>query len=81
MERLDENPDLARAWASHLAKGVQTARMISEIRTLRTVSERLDAWLGEHGRLPERGRWQEVAGELEVSREALYREFARRREL
>jgi len=28
---------------------------------------------------PEKGRWQEVASELGVTREALYRELARRR--
>lgn len=29
--------------------------------------------------LPDRGRWQDVAAELGVTREALYRELARRR--
>jgi hypothetical protein len=43
------------------------------------VAERLDAWLGAEGGLPDRGRWQELAEELGVTREALYRELARRR--
>jgi DNA-binding phage protein len=30
--------------------------------------------------LPDKGRWQDVASELGVSREALYRELARRRD-
>jgi hypothetical protein len=42
-------------------------------------ADRLDAWLEEGNRTPERGRWQEVAAELGVSREALYRELALRR--
>ena len=43
------------------------------------LQDRLDAWLEEGNRLPEKGRWQEVAGELGVTREALYRELSRRR--
>jgi hypothetical protein len=54
--------------------------MRSEIRTLRTVAERLDAWLGVIGTLPERGSWTALAAELGVSREALYREMRRRRQ-
>jgi CRP/FNR family transcriptional regulator, dissimilatory nitrate respiration regulator len=76
---LTQNPDLAEAWAAHLARSVQSARMLSEIRTLRTVAERVDAWVGEGGVLPARGHWQELASELGVTREALYRELARRR--
>ncbi|MEX0365329.1 MAG: Crp/Fnr family transcriptional regulator [Ruegeria sp.] len=70
---------LAEAWASHLAHSVQRARMQSEIRSLKTVAERLDAWMAEYGTLPEKGQWQGLANELSVSREALYRELARRR--
>jgi len=43
------------------------------------VADRLDAWFGEGNALPERGRWQEVAAELGITREALYRELSRRR--
>ncbi len=43
------------------------------------VADRLDAWLCEGHLLPNKGRWQDVASELGVSREALYRELARRR--
>ncbi|MDE3027922.1 MAG: Crp/Fnr family transcriptional regulator [Paracoccaceae bacterium] len=76
---LAADPALAESWAAHLARSVQTARMRAEIRTLRTVAERLDAWLGEGHALPEKGRWQDTAAELGVTREALYRELARRR--
>lgn len=76
---LASDRNLAEAWERRLAHLVQEARMKSEIRTLRTVAERLDAWLsGNDGALPPKGRWQELASELGVSREALYRELARR---
>lgn len=70
---------LAEAWAAHLARSVQAARLRAEIRTLRKVSERVDAWLGEGRALPDKGHWQDLAAELGVTREALYRELARRR--
>jgi CRP-like cAMP-binding protein len=52
---LSRDPRIAEAWARRLARAVQAARLRAEIRGLRTVSERLDAWLGADGRLPERG--------------------------
>jgi len=70
---------LAEEWAAMLARGVQAARLKAEIRSLSKVSERLGAWLEAGNTLPEKGRWQEVAAELSVTREALYRELARRR--
>ena len=76
---LAADPALAVSWAAHLARSVQSARMRAEIRTLRTVAERLDAWLGEGHALPEKGHWQDIAAQLGVTREALYRELARRR--
>jgi CRP/FNR family transcriptional regulator, dissimilatory nitrate respiration regulator len=78
-ERLAEDAGLAEAWAALLAHAVQAARLRAEIRTLRTVAERLDAWLGEGRALPAKGAWQDLAAELGVSREALYRELSRRR--
>lgn len=77
--RLRDSPDLAEAWSAYLARSVQSARMLAEIRTLRTVAERLDAWLGEGGVLPAKGFVQDLASEIGVTREALYREVARRR--
>jgi CRP-like cAMP-binding protein len=76
---LRDDPDLAEVWAAYLAGSVQAARLCAEIRTLRKVSERVDAWLGEGRALPEKGQWQDLAAELGVTREALYRELARRR--
>ncbi len=79
LDKLRSDLQVAEAWASHLAHGVQQARMRAEIRSLNTVAERLDAWLFEYGEMPEKGKWQGLADELSVSREALYRELARRR--
>jgi CRP-like cAMP-binding protein len=76
---LCEDPDLALTWSAMLARSVQAARVRAEIRSLPRVAERLDAWLDEGHALPEKGHWQEVAAELGVTREALYRELARRR--
>lgn len=76
---LAADPALAEAWAAALARGVQAARLKAEIRSLPRVADRLDAWLDAENVLPERGRIQDVAAELSVSREALYRELARRR--
>ncbi|MBV1790607.1 Crp/Fnr family transcriptional regulator [Marinobacterium sp. D7] len=71
--------EFAMAWAAYLARGIQTARLRGEILALKTVSERLDAWLDWHGELPPRGEWKQVAMQIAVSPEALYREIAKRR--
>ena len=76
---LADHPAMAEIWARTLARGVQAARLRAEIRSLTRVSERLDAWLDAGNTLPEKGRLQDVAAEISVSREALYRELARRR--
>lgn len=76
---LRADPMLAEVWGAYLARSVQAARLRAEIRTLRKVSERIDAWLGEGRAVPEKGHWQDLAAELGISREALYRELARRR--
>lgn len=69
----------ADAWAAQLAHALQKARTQSEIRSLKTVSDRLDAWLGEDRPVPPKGQIQDLAQILGVSREALYRELAQRR--
>lgn len=79
LSAIASNPSLAAVWAATLARGVQAARIKSEIRSLPKVAERLDAWLGEGNRLPEKGHWQDVANELGITREAFYRELARRK--
>ncbi|KAA0920142.1 Crp/Fnr family transcriptional regulator [Aquicoccus porphyridii] len=79
LRALAEEPELAAQWAATLARGVQAARLRAEIRSLPRVADRLDAWLDAGMSLPGKGHWQDVAAELGVSREALYRELARRR--
>ena len=79
LERVHSSADIAHFWAAQLARELQNARMQSEIRSLKTVAERLDAWLGLPNKLPLRGKMQDLAHVLGVSREALYRELARRR--
>lgn len=78
---LRSDANLAEAWSAHLAHTVQQARLRAEIRSLKTVAERLDTWVAEYGEIPEKGQWQNLAYELSVSREALYRELAKRRSL
>lgn len=78
--RLRSDPALSEAWAAHLAREIQNARFRSEVLSLRTVASRLDAWLAWHGALPPRGDWKQLAYQIGVSAEALYREMARRRE-
>jgi CRP/FNR family transcriptional regulator, dissimilatory nitrate respiration regulator len=72
-----EDPAWLVELAAHLAGEVQQARARAELLSLRTVRERLDGWLALHGALPPRGRWVDVAQEIGVTREALYRELAR----
>jgi CRP-like cAMP-binding protein len=79
--RLASDTALADLWSRSLAHAVQAARLRAEIRSLTKVADRLDAWLGEGNRLPDKGHWQEVAAELSVTREALYRELSRRRSI
>jgi len=77
---LADNCDLARAWANHLALEVQRTRTIAEILMLKTVKERVDTWLAlNDGVLPPKGRWREVASEVGVTPEALYRELGKRK--
>jgi CRP-like cAMP-binding protein len=79
LSALADDPTLAASWSAMLARGIHAARFRAEIRSLPKVSERLDAWLGEGNSLPEKGRWQDLAAEVGVTREALYRELSRRR--
>ena len=78
--RLADDPEFAEICAEHLAHALQATRLRAEILSLRTVGERLDAWLAWHdGCVPARGTWKTVASEIGTSPEALYRELAKRR--
>lgn len=78
--RLDGSPDLAKAWAARLAHGLQGARLNAAIRSMRTVEERLEAWLAGGKALPPKGQWSNLAETLGVTREALYRELSERQD-
>lgn len=75
---LRSDPALAGQWQSWLARELQAARYRSELLTRKTVAARLDGWQELHGALPPRGNWKNLAAELGVTPEALYRELARR---
>jgi CRP-like cAMP-binding protein len=76
----EEDPTWLREFAAHLASEVQRSRARAQLLSLKRVDLRLDAWLAlNDGALPPRGRWFELAAELAVTPEALYRELARRR--
>jgi CRP/FNR family transcriptional regulator, dissimilatory nitrate respiration regulator len=77
--RLARNRAFAEAWLAHLAREVQAARTRAEILSLRTVAERLDAWVAARGTFPAKGEWKTLAAEIGTSPEALYRELAKRR--
>lgn len=77
---LAENPKAALAYARHLAGEVRESRKRAEILALKTVADRLSAWLvWNNGELPAKGARHHVADEIGVSREALYRELAKRK--
>ena len=76
---LAEDPRFAESWTVHLSRELQATRLRAEILSLKTVRERLDAWIGWNGEsLPTKGTWKTVAKEIGTSPEALYRELARR---
>jgi CRP-like cAMP-binding protein len=79
-DTLRHDPEFATALTRHLAHEVHRARAQTEILSLKTVAERIDAWMTlNDGELPPKGRWRQIASEIGVSTEALYRELARRR--
>jgi len=76
---LETDIGFCRAWAASMSHQLQAARRRAELMSLRTVSERLDFWLvWNEGGMPEKGLWKDVAEEIGVSPEALYRELAAR---
>jgi CRP-like cAMP-binding protein len=77
-KQLAERSNLSEAWAMHLPREVQRSRLQAEILSLKTVAERLSAWIALNGSLPRKGQWLLIAREIGASPEALYREIARR---
>jgi CRP-like cAMP-binding protein len=78
-DRCVADPTFAATWSALLAREVQTARRRAEILALKRLDDRLNAWLAWHGGLPPKGAWRELADEIGVTPEALYRALAKRR--
>jgi CRP-like cAMP-binding protein len=78
-DAVTRDPTIARLWAKHLASEIQRTRAKMEIVSLKTVAERLNAYLGLGGKIPPRGQFRRLASELNVSPEAPHRELASRR--
>ena len=72
------NPAALLALLERTAREVHALRARLELMGLPRVADRLDAWLVLMG-WPGRRTWKDVAAEIGVSPEALYRELARRR--
>lgn len=78
-KRLREEPDTAEAFMAHLAHEVQSTRFRAETLSLKTIEARLAAWESWYGTLPPKGEWRNLAQQIGVSPEALYRELAKRK--
>jgi CRP-like cAMP-binding protein len=80
LKMIKEDSNVAMAVAMHLGREVRNTRQRAEIGSLRKVSDRLDAWLAwNDDKLPAKGGRGQLAREIGVSPEALYRELAKRR--
>lgn len=79
LEQLRKSPTFAIALAEYLAVEVRQQRQRAEILSLKSVSDKLDAWLASNGALPSRGTVKNVAIEIGVTPEALYREISSRK--
>lgn len=76
---LRDDSRLLWEWVHHMTRQVQQARARAEILSLKKVAHRVEGWRAlNDGILPPKGRWRQLADEIGVSPEALYREFARR---
>ncbi len=72
-DHLSRNPDALWSLARDLAHQVQRARLRAEMLAMKRLADRLDAWLVMHeGKLPPKGEWLPLAGELGITPEALY---------
>jgi CRP-like cAMP-binding protein len=75
---LEADGCFANLWSAYLARELQATRKRAEIMSLKTVKAKLDAWLAwNDGGLPAKGVWKQLADDIGVSPEALYREIAK----
>ncbi len=78
-DRLASNRAWAENWAASLAHSVQRARLNTEVRSLKKVSDRFDFWISVNSSSYPDRQIKDIAAEIGVSPEALYRELAKRR--
>ena len=81
MAALRTDPALAEAFMARLARQLQELRARMELRNIRSARERVLQYLrlraGVHGRsIAIEGQFQDIAAEIGISREALYRTLA-----
>jgi len=76
LDHLNKSPAFAISLAQYLAVEVRQQRQRAEILSIKSVSEKLDAWLASYDALPSRGTVKHVAMEIGITPEALYREIA-----
>ena len=79
MEALRTDPALAEAFMARLARQLQELRALMELRNIRSARERVLQYLRlrVHGRsIAVEGQLQEIAAEIGLTREALYRTLA-----
>lgn len=80
LKKLRNDQKYSELWSTYLSREVQVARYRSEILSRKTVAERLDGWMAwNQNKLPSKGDWKNIAAQIGVSPEALYRELAKRR--
>ena len=80
LDAMANDTELVHLWGAYLSGAIQEARHRAEILSRRSVAGRLDGWLVFHDQqLPDKGKWKQIATEIGVTPEALYREFAKRR--
>jgi CRP-like cAMP-binding protein len=81
MDALRNDPALAEAFMARLARQLQELRALMELRNIRSARERVLQYLrlraGVHGRsIAIEGQLQDIAAEIGITREALYRTLA-----
>ena len=81
LEALRTDPALAEAFMARLARQLQELRARMELRNIRSARDRVLQYLrlraGTHGRsIPIEGQLQDIASEIGMTREALYRTLA-----
>jgi CRP/FNR family transcriptional regulator, dissimilatory nitrate respiration regulator len=79
MDALRTDPALAEAFMARLARQLQELRALMELRNIRSARERVLQYLRLHARdrsIAVEGQLQDIAAEIGITREALYRTLA-----